>query len=213
MVSFIACCRSVSSYSTWHIGIVGFSPTPCSDVCTSLSLSVCMCTDLSDVRFELFRSGVARDFSFLGCDTVCWLASRYRPSKDTCPWAAWHMMMMMMMMALFFFETVKNVLVDGASNPRRLESSGMRLSDFHPWNSKTCRSVSVVKRTEIYSSRNYIKNLMTERSCARGKFKAFLRRIFLKECEKEFIRTLINNIVSTTGVNGMRQQVSCVITL
>jgi hypothetical protein len=53
---------------------------------------------------------------------------------------------------------------------------------------------------------------MMERSCAKGKFKAFLQRIFLEECEKEFILTLINNIVSTTGVNGMRQ-VSCVIIL
>ena len=110
--------------------------------------------------------------------------------------AAWHMMMkMMMMMKALFFPKGKNLLADRASHPRRIESSGLRLTDFHPWNTKTCRSVSVVKRTEIYSSQNNMKNLMMDRSCARGKFKAFLRRNFLKELEKEFILTSINNTV------------------
>jgi hypothetical protein len=71
--------------------------------------------------------------------------------------------------------------------------------------------VSVVKRAKNLFDSKLHQEFNDERTCARGKYKAFLRRSFLKEYEKEFILTLINNTVSTTEVNGMRQ-VSYVIT-
>ena len=173
----------MSSHSAWHIGIVGFSPAPCSDVCARLSLSFCTGTELENMRFELFTVALLKILAFWDV-TPCWLASRHRRSKDTYPWAAWHWWWWCWWLHYFFFRNVcKHLLVDRASQPRRLEFLDLRLSDFHPWNTKTRRSVSVVKRAEIYSSRNYIKNLMMERSCARGKYKSFLRRIFLKEYE------------------------------
>jgi hypothetical protein len=169
----------MSSHSAWYTGIVWFSPAPWSVVCTRLSLSFCMGSDLANVRFELFTVALLKILVFWGV-TPCWLASRYRRFKDTYPWAAWHWWWW----HNFFRNFGTNWLVDRASHPRRLESSGLRLSVSYLWDTTTCRSISAVQRAESCSNRHYINNLMMERSSARGKYKAFLRRIFLKDCEK-----------------------------